>query len=425
LEESVSVLSEYAGHLKVPKALAGSWLEHARPEVRELGAVQLIRTPCWLIHALNVLLDDGKRELIARLEQESAEPQLLKQVLAYVQLGRYRKAPSQEALRDVARAGSPYLWRPSKWTKAWREGWEVLKDLAGASPEELPDWTNELALTQLMVTLLLEGEMWNDALGLLPPERPEVWDMLLGVKAQQVLIEDKRARRKLAETFAQLSHSDLRWLIRRMPVSLATAWARSNKTPRFVRLEAAWMALYAPDFDPKDCNLSDDAWLVAGLFEKFDRAGERPISVLEVLLRAAVNLLVRRHADSMSEEHLEACSRVRMYVRQWVLMESELGAKLARTLREDLADRIWNALREVHHDGKELIPSVQVVEAWLNCASVLRDRRLLDAVERLEPALRDPERAALAEALQGAKEDLKHPPLENDSTVVVLALKEL
>ncbi|MFY0527141.1 hypothetical protein ACN28I_29690 [Archangium gephyra] len=219
---------------------------------------------------------------------------------------------------------------------------------------------------------------------------------------------------------------EIEWLRGALPVPLATAWARSHKTPREVRRVAAAVALRDPQFDPKDCTLSDDAWLLAQLFQELPYSLENSTKAAQVLLRAAVNLLVH-HPPSQQEleEQSAPYFQIREHVRNWVRTPRHPELEVPSLLRADLTDRVWNALRRVHHDGRSLVPSRQVVEAWLECAAVLRDRRLLDAVEKLEATLRDEERAALSETLRQVKEELVLRPNEDDVEVVILALKEL
>jgi hypothetical protein len=145
-----------------------------------------------------------------------------------------------------------------------------------------------------------------------------------------------------------------------------------------------------------------------------------------VLLRAAVNLLVREPpAPGDLEEQAQPYFRLRHALRGWMLTGEKLGPALAEHLREDLVDRVWNALRRVHHEGGRLTEPLGKVAAWLRCSAVLRDKRLLEVVRTLEKHLSEHERPWLTEPLESAKQELLLPPLPDDVEVVVMAVREL
>ncbi|HYO73886.1 MAG TPA: hypothetical protein VEU33_48245, partial [Archangium sp.] len=428
----MTLLLQYTERSDVPTRLALKWLASPHQEVRELSAVSLIRSrKSWLL-ALNVLLEDGRRERIAELAQEYEEKfgqsleqkHWLREALAYVQLGRCLRMVSRGALADVLKAGSPLGWQLCD---TWQDDFFAPQEgLPGALPQELPPIDERLELTLLELRLLLDVGMEKEALQLLEYGNGGYKQSLMTGLLADIPAEDKMRQRRLAKLLGQLSRGELERIRRALPVPLATVWARSPKTPREVRRMAATVALGDPQFDSKDCTLSDDAWLVAQLFEDLPYHLRDSMKAAQVLLRAAVNLLVHRPPSQQElEEQSAPYVQVREHVRGWVRTPRHSELEVPSLLRADLTDRVWNALRGVHHDGRSLVPSRQVVEAWLECAAVLRDRRLLDAVEKLEATLRDEERAALSETLRRVKEELVLRPNEDDVEVVILALKEL
>jgi hypothetical protein len=248
-----------------------------------------------------------------------------------------------------------------------------------------------------------------------------------------VPVDDKIKLRKVAEKLARLSPEQRKEALRGLPVPLATAWARSASTAFEVRVEAAWVALRGPDFNARDCDLSTDPRLLVALMERIDLrrgpGGERwsgPLEILRVLLRATVNLLVRSPPRSGDlEEQGQPYFRLRAMLREWMLGSDELGAGLAASLREDLVDRVKNALRAVHHQDDQLSVPLDQVNAWLRCSAVLRDVRLLEVVKNLGQHLNPQERAFLADPLESAKQEMVLPRLPDDVEVVVMAVREL
>ncbi len=248
-----------------------------------------------------------------------------------------------------------------------------------------------------------------------------------------VPVDDKLKLRKVAEKLARLSPPRRKEALRGLPMPLATAWARGASTAFEVRLEAAWVALRGPDFNARDCDLSTDPRLLVALMERIDLrrgpGGERwggPLGIVRVLLRATVNLLVRAPPRSGElEEQDQPYFRLRAMLREWMLVSEELGAELAESLREDLVDRVKNALRAVHHQDDQLSVPLDQVNAWLRCAAVLRDARLLEVVKKLGQHLNPQERAFLADPLESAKQELVLPRLPDDVEVVVMAVREL
>jgi hypothetical protein len=248
-----------------------------------------------------------------------------------------------------------------------------------------------------------------------------------------VTVEDKVKLRKVAEKLARFSPGRRTHALSGLPLPLATAWARSPRTPFEVRVEAAWVALQSPDFNPRDCDLSTDPRLVMALLDRVELRPEPAAAhpgghteALRALLRTTVNLLVRSPPSARElEEQDQPYFRLRVRLREWMLVSDKLGAELAESLREDLVDRVKNALREVHHEHERLTVPLEKVAAWLRCSAVLRDPRLLEVVKNLGKHLRGPERAHLSEPLEAAKQELLLPQLQDDVEVVVMAVREL
>lgn len=221
---------------------------------------------------------------------------------------------------------------------------------------------------------------------------------------------DEALRQRVAEALARLSAERLSEVLWRLPERLAEAWARSARTPRRVRLVALWVALHAPGLEAREVDLSEDGWLLAELLDRMAASFERSRPVLEELLRAAVRLMVRRPPSAAElREQTDTYARVSEHLRGWVL--GPQGPELCRLLRSELVEQVGRALRE----GAER--PVPVLECWLRCAGVLRERRLAEGLERLEERLPGPVREA--------REELALAPLVDDVETVVLALGEL
>ena len=248
-----------------------------------------------------------------------------------------------------------------------------------------------------------------------------------------VPVDDKIKLRKVAEKLAKLPPEQRRQALLGLPLPLATAWARSASTVFEVRLEAAWVALRGPRFNARDCDLSTEPRLLVALMERVElrrgpggRRWSGQLEILRVLLRATVNLLVRSPPRAAElEEQDQPYFRLRDMLREWMLVSEELGEELAESLREDLVDRVKNALRAVHHQEGQLSVPLEQVNAWLRCSAVLRDVRLLEVVKNLSQHLNPQERAFLADPLESAKQELVLPRLPDDVEVVVMAVREL
>jgi hypothetical protein len=256
-------------------------------------------------------------------------------------------------------------------------------------------------------------------------------DSTSSILRDHVSVDDKVKLRQVAERIASLPPSQREKALRHLPVPLATAWARSPKTPHEVRIEAAWAALQDPDFNARDCDLSTDPRLVATLLDRVEIRREfggglrGPLGVLKVLLRATVNLLVREPPSSEElEEQAQPYFRLRQGLRMWMLAGDELGPELAESLREDLVDRVKNSLREVHHKDGQLTVHLKVT-AWLRCSAILRDPRLLEVVKTLGNHLSDRERVLLNEPLESALQELTLPRNQDDVEAVVMAVRAL
>ena len=114
------------------------------------------------------------------------------------------------------------------------------------------------------------------------------------------------------------------------------------------------------------------------------------------------------------------------FMKFWIIrIASDLGPEIAQSLREDLVDRVRNALRNVHHENGRLTVPIERVAAWLRCAAVLRDERLLEIVKKLGAHLSKVEQPLLTEPLEKAKRELQLRRLEDDVEVVVMAVREL
>ncbi|MFY0527142.1 hypothetical protein ACN28I_29695 [Archangium gephyra] len=169
----MTLLLQYTECSGVPTRLALTWLASPHQELRELSAVSLIRSGKLWLQALNVLLVDGRRERITELEQEYEEKfglnlkqkHLLREALAYVQLGRCLKRASRSALADVLKAGSPLGWELRD--KGRYGFFSSQEGLPGALPQELPAIDERFELALLELRLLLDAGMEKEVLELL------------------------------------------------------------------------------------------------------------------------------------------------------------------------------------------------------------------------------------------------------------------
>ncbi|WP_375769577.1 hypothetical protein [Archangium gephyra] len=428
----IPLLLQLAEGVPLRSSLLEDWLEVQRAEVRELAARSLLTREDHRTRAMEMLLKDGRRDIIEQAARESADAaETFTGLLGYVQLKRcVLQGASREALLDVMKAFlAPKPKKESMWTPKWeteaRVDWALTRrHLSAPEQEELEPIPGTLEGSKLAVKFLLQEGMAEEAVQILCLWKAQAWaGMLEGIGATP----DRRMEmRQLAEALAKLPAQQWQSTLRFLPLPLVTIWARSPKTPLEVRFKCAWRVLQAPGFNPRDCDFSTDPELLAELLEQLDELQASQLPILRVLLRAAVNLLVREPPSAEElEEQASPHFRIRDRVRLWSRQCRRFDVSLAKVLRDDLETRVWSALRRVRHVSNQLHPPAATVGALLRCTAVLQDRRHLEAVKHLEKNLSAVERRQLSEPLLMAKEMLLDPPLTDHVTVVSMAIAEL
>jgi hypothetical protein len=228
-----------------------------------------------------------------------------------------------------------------------------------------------------------------------------------------------RLRKRLVAAVAMIPVDEARSILRRSPGPLAETVAASIKMPRALRLAATFVALEAPDFDPRRCDISDDVELIVDSFAEMRRAhSSRMETARQHLVRVALNALVReppRHEDF--DEQSMPHFRLREALRETLNAFPEAVAFAVEHLTASLS----RSLRDFLSRGLPLQDKDRAV-AWLRAIGKLRDPRVTAVLEGNILSLAN---AGLGLIADQALRDATLADDLSDGSRVVLAIRSL